>query len=324
MKPIVVLDGHTLNPGDNPWDAIERLGPTTVHDRTASADIVARCADAPIVLTNKTPLDAATIAALPALRFIGVLATGHNIVDGAAAAARGIPVCNVPEYGTDSVAQFVFALILDHCHAVARHSADVRAGGWSRAADFCYTLTPQIELRGKVLGLLGFGRIAARVAELAHAFGMSVVAWNRSGPKPASVPVEFAAMNDVVARADFLSVHVPQTADNVGFINRPLIARMKPTAMLINTARGGLVVEDDLAACLREGAIAAAAIDVLAKEPMRGSSPYIGCPNLTITPHIAWTTLEARRRLMQVTADNIAAFLAGAPRNVVNGPVARP
>lgn len=323
MIRIVVLDGYTLNPGDNPWAPVERLGELIVHDRTPPGDIVARCVDAPIVLTNKTPLDAAAIEALPALRFIGVLATGYNIVDVAAAAERGIPVCNVPEYSTDSVAQFVFALILDRCHAVARHSVDVHAGGWARVLDFCYTLAPQVELRGKVLGLLGYGRIAARVAELAHAFGMKVIAWNRSGPKPSNVPVEFAAMNDVVARADFLSVHVPQTPDNAGFLNRALIGRMKPTAMLINTARGGLVVEDDLAACLREGVIAAAAIDVLAREPMRADSPYLGCPNLTITPHIAWTTLEARRRLMQVTADNIAAFLAGAPINVVNKPVAR-
>lgn len=322
MPRIVVLDGYTLNPGDNPWTPVEGLGELIVHDRTAPDAIVARCAGAPIVLTNKTPIDAATMAALPALRYIGVLATGHNIVDSAAAAARGIPVCNVPEYSTDSVAQFVVALILNHCHAVARHSVDVHAGGWSRANDFCYTLTPQIELRGKVMGVLGFGRIAARVAELAHALGMQVIAWNRSGAKPASVPVEFAAMEAVVARADFLSVHVPQTPDNAGFINRTLIQTMKPTAMLINTARGGLVVEDDLAACLRQGVIAAAAIDVLAKEPMRGDSPYLGCPNLTITPHIAWTTLEARRRLMQVTADNIAAFVAGAPINVVNAPVA--
>lgn len=324
MNRIVVLDGHTLNPGDNPWAPVEKLGDLLVHDRTAPGDIVARSVDAPIVLTNKTPLDAAAIAALPALRFIGVLATGYNIVDVAAAAARGIPVCNVPEYSTDSVAQFVFALILDRCHAVARHSVDVHAGGWARAQDFCYTLAPQVELRGKVLGLLGYGRIAARVAELAHAFGMKVIAWNRSGPKPSNVPVEFATLEHVVARADFLSVHVPQTPDNAGFLNRALIERMKPTAMLINTARGGLVVEDDLAACLREGVIAAAAIDVLTREPMRADSRYLGCPNLTITPHIAWTTLEARRRLMQVTADNIAAFVAGAPINVVNKPAGRP
>jgi glycerate dehydrogenase len=327
---IVVLDGYTLNPGDNPWDELARLGSLTVHDRTPAEKIAERAGDADIVLTNKTPLSAATLATLPRLRFIGVLATGYNVVDVTAAAERGVVVSNVPEYGTDSVAQHVFALLLELCHQVGRHDAAVKDGEWCRSPDFSFWKSAPIELAGLVMGIVGFGRIGRRVAELARAFGMEVVVSShgkrteRAGAAssgtdvPGATGVPRVNLDRLADAADVVSLHCPLTADNAGFIDHGFLARMKPSAFLINTARGGLVDEAALAGALREGRVAGAAVDVVSVEPMRSDNPLLGAPNCIITPHIAWASLAARRRLMSATVANVHAFLEGHPQNVVN------
>jgi len=316
---IVVLDGHTLNPGDNPWDPVARLGELTVHDRTPPDQIVARAAGAEIAVTNKVPFSAETLERLPALRLIAVTATGYNVVDVAAAGRQGVVVSNVPEYATDCVAQFVFALLLELCHRVAYHNGLVRAGQWSGCEDFCFWSWPLRELAGRKMGIVGFGRIGRRVGKIANAMGMSVLAADvRTSAPPGYEPFEWMGVEDLFAAADVVSLHCPQTPLNAGMVNRALLARMKPTALLVNTARGGLVVEQDLADALNEGRLAAAAVDVVSAEPIRISNPLLSARNCIITPHIAWATLEARRRLMAATAGNIAAFIAGEPVNVVS------
>jgi glycerate dehydrogenase len=316
---LVVLDGYTLNPGDNPWDELARLGDLTVYDRTPAHQIVERSRGADILLTNKTPLAAETLAQLPQLRFIAVLATGYNVVDVAAARRRDIPVANVPEYGTDSVAQHVFALLLELCHHVGLHDAAVHAGEWATAADFCFWKSPPVELAGATMGIVGFGRIGRRVGELAHAFGMSVIAAGGSQREaPAYRRFEWREIPELFARADVVSLHCPLTADNAQFVNRELLGRMKPAAFLINTARGGLVNEGDLADALHAGKLAGAAVDVVSIEPIRVDNPLLAAPRCLITPHIAWASLAARRRLMTMTVANVKAFLAGRPINVVN------
>ncbi|MDR1190440.1 MAG: D-2-hydroxyacid dehydrogenase [Verrucomicrobiales bacterium] len=315
---ITVLDGHTLNPGDNPWDDIAKLGALTVHDRTPADEIVPRAAGSEIILTNKTPLTATTLARLPKLRFVSVLATGYNIVDTAAARERGVLVANVPEYGTDTVAQHVFALLLELCHRVGRHDQSVKRGDWSRSADFCYWLAPQIELRGKTLAVIGYGRIGRRVAELGRAFGMNIIRLRRAAGADAD-GARAVDLAELQREADVITLHCPLTADNAGFVNKAFLAGLKPTAFLINTGRGALVNERDLADALREGVIAGAAVDVLAQEPPPPGHPLVSEPRCVLTPHIAWSGLQARRALMTATRDNIAAFLTGAPRNIVNG-----
>ncbi|MEW6754164.1 MAG: D-2-hydroxyacid dehydrogenase [Candidatus Latescibacterota bacterium] len=316
---IVVLDGYTLNPGDNPWDEVAALGEFAVYDRTPPDLILERAQGAAVVLTNKTPLTGATLAALPELRLICVLATGYNVVDVAEARRRQIPVSNVPVYGTDSVAQFVFALLLEHCHHVARHDAAVRRGDWSRTPDFCFWETPLVELAGRRMGIVGFGRIGRRVGELAHAFGMEVLAHEVApGEPPRYRPFAWRALDEVFAEADVVSLHCPQTADNVGFVNRALLGRMQRHAFLINTARGSLVNEADLAWALGEGRIAGAAVDVVSHEPIAADNPLLSAPNLIITPHMAWGALAARQRLMRTVAHNVRSFLEGRPTNVVN------
>ena len=316
---IVVLDGHTLNPGDNPWDEVAKLGELSVHDRTPNARIVERARDAEIALTNKTPFSAATLALLPRLRFISVLATGYNIVDVAAARRQNVVVSNVPVYSTNSVAQLVFAMLLERCHHVALHDNAVKQGEWSRSADFCFWKTPLIELEGKQMGIVGFGRIGRRVGELAHAFGMGVLASDvRQVDPPAYRPFAWHTIPEVFSEADVVSLHCPQTDENKGMVNASLLARMKPNAFFINAARGGLVVEQDLADALNTGRIGGAAADVVAAEPIPPTSPLLTAKNCILTPHIAWATVEARRRLMKTTAENVAAFLAGRPINVVN------
>ena len=317
-KRIAVLDGYALNPGDNPWTEVAALGELTVHERTAEADILARAAGAQIVLTNKTPLSAETIAKLPMLEFIAVLATGFNIVDVAAARQRGIPVSNVPVYGTDSVAQFVFALLLELCHQAALHDRLVHRGEWPKR-EWTFWETPLVELAGKKMGIVGFGRIGRRVGELAHAFGMEVLAHDSvRGAAPHYEPFGWRGLEALFAEADVVSLHCPLTPENREMVNASLLSRMKREALLINTARGPLVQEADLAAALREGQIAGAALDVVSQEPMRQENPLLGAPNCLLTPHMAWATAAARRRLMKTTAENIAAFLAGKPINVVN------
>ena len=321
---ITVLDGRTLNPGDNPWTPFEPIGAElVVHDFTPADLILQRARGSEILLTNKTPLAAKTMAELPALRYIGVLATGYNVVDVAAAKERGVVVTNVPEYGTDAVAQHVFAMLLTLIHDPRRHDQAVRAGEWQRRGDFAFWLTPVSELAGKTLGIVGYGRIGRRVAEIGRAFGMVVLAAGAPG-RPASSrdktgeDVRRVTVEQLFAQADVISLHCPQTPQNTGFVNRALLGLMKPTALLINTARGWLVNEADLADALSAGRLAGAAVDVVTREPIDANNPLLSAPNCLITPHMAWSAIEARRRLMRIAADNVAAFLRGAPQNVVN------
>jgi glycerate dehydrogenase len=316
---IVVLDGYTLNPGDNPWDPIQKLGDLKFYDRTSQQELVERAKDAEIVLTNKTPMPAEILAQLPKLKFISVLATGFNIVDVAAARKQGIAVSNVPVYSTDSVAQFVFALLLEMCHHIGGHDAAVHEGGWTRCKDFCFWNTPLVELAGKKFGILGFGRIGRRVGELAHAFGMEVLASSRSkGADPGYSPFRWVDVPTLFKESDVVSLHAPQTDVNKYMVNKELLGQMKKTAFLINTARGLLIQENDLAEALNAGTIAGAALDVVSAEPMKADNPLLKAKNCIITPHIAWATAAARKRLMNTTAENIAAYQSGKPVNVVN------
>jgi glycerate dehydrogenase len=289
------------------------MGALKVYDRTPNEELVSRAADATAVLTNKTPLSSGTLAQLPKLRYIGVLATGYDIVDTRAAKDAGITVTNIPTYGTHSVAQFTFALLLELCHRVQRHSDDVHAGGWTASPDWSYHLTPLVELAGKTMGVIGFGRIGQQTAEIARAFGMKVLAHDPIAKDAA----ELVDLERLLAEADVITLHCPLTAENRGLINRERIASMKPTALLINTARGPLVVEEDLAEALNAGRIGGAALDVLTKEPPQ-TSPLFGAKNCLLTPHIAWATTGARQRLMSVAVENLSAFLSGKPQNVVS------
>ncbi len=318
MPKIVILDGHTLNPGDLSWADLEALGELTVYDRTAPEQTAARMADAEIVYTNKTPLTRQTIFACPNLRFIGVLATGYNVVDVAAARERGIPVANVPAYGTDAVAQFVFALLLALCHRPEHHSAAVHAGRWSESPDFCFWETPQVELAGKTMGIVGFGRIGRATAGIAAAFGMRVISHTRTVPGDCRGPIEFVTLDALYARSDVISLNCPLTEETRGMIDRAAIAKMKPGVILINTGRGPLVVERDLADALNDGHVYAAGLDVVDEEPIRADNPLLRAKNCLITPHIAWAPRESRKRLMGIAADNLRAFLGGAPVNIVN------
>ena len=316
---LIVLDGKTLNPGDNPWTPLERLGSLQVYDRTADDQIVARCADATIVLTNKVPFTEATLDQLPNLKFIAVTATGFNIVDTVAAAQRGIVVSNVPEYSTQSVAQHVFAMLLSFLHRPAEHHQAIVDGQWQVVGDFSFTLLPIQELVGKTFGIVGTGRIGRATAAVATAFGMRVVASSRQHASPSPnddfvrLPIE-----QLFSEADVVSLHCPQTDQNQQFVDAELLSRMKSTAILVNTARGGLVDEQALANALNADVIAGALLDVCSTEPIGVTNPLLKAKNCLITPHIAWATLAARQRLMQTTADNIAAFLQGQPQNVVS------
>lgn len=315
---LVCLDGYTVNPGDNPWAPVEALGSLTVYPRTPADQVLERAAEAEVLLTNKTPLTRDMIEQLPCLRFISVLATGFNVVDTKAAAEAGIVVSNVPEYSTDSVAQFVFAQLLALCRQVSHHSQAVLQGRWTRAKDFSFWDTAQVELTGLRLGIVGFGRIGQRVGALAHSFGMEVLACSRSRKSRVPYPFEWREMHDLFAEADVVSLHCPLTEDNIGFVNAERLAQMNPSAFFINTARGGLVNEADLAQALNTGQIAGAACDVVSVEPIEPGNPLLQAANILLTPHIAWATLSARRRLMAATAENIAAYQAGRPVNRVN------
>lgn len=317
---LVVLDGYTLNPGDNPWDEVAAHGELVVHDRTPDELVMERSRGAQVLLTNKTRLSADTIAGLPELKLICVLATGYNVVDLEQAAKRGIPVVNVPEYGSDSVAQHTIALVLELTNQVAQYDALVKSGDWSRSADFTLVARPLTELYGKGMGIVGLGRIGARVARIAQALGMKILACNpRRREAPGGVEVTWLELDELFGAADVVSLHCPLNAENEGMVNAARLSLMKPHALLVNTSRGGLVNERDLAQALNGGRIAGAALDVAAREPIPLDSPLLGATNCIITPHIAWATLSARQRLMGTTAGNIAAFLAGSPQNVVNG-----
>jgi len=320
---IVVLDGYTLNPGDLSWDALESLGKCTIYDRTAPGDVMDRAAGAEIVLTNKTVLDRAVIENLPEMRYIGVMATGYNVVDLNAAAERGIPVTNVPEYATKSVVQMVFALLLEMTQHVAHHSETVHDGRWAESRDFCYWDRPLVELDGLTMGIIGYGRIGREVAKVAKAFGMKVLA-NDAAPAETDEPgIEFVGRGELLRRSDVVSLHCPLTEETRGIIDADALALMKKTAFLINTGRGPLVDDDALAEALDSGAIAGAGLDVLTTEPPSPDNPLLGAKNCYITPHIAWATHAARSRLMNAVVENVRAFLAGEPRNVVN-PVRKP
>lgn len=315
---IVVLDGYTLNPGDNPWTEVEKLGEFTVYDRSAADQVIERARDAEIVLTNKTPLSRETIAKLPRLQFIGVLATGYNIVDIEAARERDIPVSNVPVYGTDAVAEYVFALVTNHFRRPVLHAELVQKGEWKKSGDFSFWRTPLAELAGKTIGIVGFGRIGRRVGELAAAFKMEVLAHDTYHGNPPDYGFAWSEVDELFSRSDVVTLHCNQTPENTEMVNKALLSRMKPSAFFVNTARGGLVNERDLADALNNEALAGAAVDVVSSEPIKEDNPLFSARNILVTPHIAWAALEARIRLMETTAENIRAFQAGKPINVVN------
>ena len=314
MTRIVILDGYTANPGDLSWDALQSLGEVVVHDRTAPAEVVARAKGADVVLTNKTVLTSEMLGCLPDLKLVCVLATGFNVVDVAAARARGVPVCNVPEYSTPNVAQAVFALILELTNRTGHHDATVHAGRWAACPDFCYWDGELVELAGRTMGIVGYGRIGRAVADVARAFGMKVLFHRRS---PDGDPA-WVGIDRLFAESDVVSLHCPLTPETNQLVDARRLSLMKPTAFLVNTARGALVNEADLAAALAAGRIAGAGLDVLSVEPPSPANPLLAAPRCVITPHIAWATHDARRRLLDTTAGNVAAFLANAPRNVVN------
>lgn len=316
---ITVLDGFTLNPGDLSWEKLAALGELTVYDRTAPGETAARIGDAEIVFTNKTPLGAELLNAAPNLRFVGVLATGCNVVDIAAARRRGIVVCNVPGYSTDSVAQLTFALLLEICHHVGAHGEAVRGGRWSASPDFCFYDYPLLELAGKTFGVAGCGSIGKRTAQIARAFGMRVLGTGPTlRPEWREAGIEPVGWEAFLAGSDVISLHCPLTESNRHMINADSIGQMRDGVILLNTARGPLIDESALAAALRSGKVAAAGLDVLSTEPPPPDNPLLTAPNCILTPHIAWATLSARKRLLAVTVSNLRAYLDGAPCNVVS------
>ena len=319
MFRIVVLDGFTLNPGDLSWEGLQQLGKCSIYDRSAPEEVMARARDVEIILTNKIALSADMIERLGRLKYIGVTATGFNIVDVEAARQRGIPVTNVPTYGTDSVAQMVFAHLLNLTQNVGHHARTVSEGRWCKSEDFCYWDTPLIELAGLTMGIIGFGRIGRKTARLARAFGMNVIAFDVAAPEKMPEGCEMAKLKEVFRHADVVTLHCPLTPHTEHIVNEQNLALMKKTAFLVNTSRGPLVDEQALAEALNSGRIAGAGLDVLAVEPPEGRNPLLNARNCYITPHIAWATRSARERLLNVAVDNVAAFLAGRPQNVVNG-----
>lgn len=319
MKNIVVLDGYALNPGDLDWGPLQALGNVTVYDRTPESEVPARAKDAEILLTNKAIVSGAAIAQLPKLQYIGVMATGYNIVDVPAAMARQISVTNVPAYGTPAVAQLTFALMLELYNHVGLHAASVRAGDWARSSDFSYWKAPLHELQGKVLGIVGLGQIGQAVARIALAFGMQVIASHKHPERDKMEGVTFVDQATCFARADVVSLHCPLNEQNRGFVNEPLINTMQPGAILINTSRGPLINEADLARALNSGRIAGAALDVLSTEPPPADHPLVTAKNCIITPHIAWASIEARGRLLHTAVANVKAWLAGRPQHLLNG-----
>lgn len=318
---IVVLDGYSLNPGDLDWSVFSDMGETAVYDRTPVDDpeeILRRIGDSEIILTNKTPITRATLERCPAVRYVGLLSTGYNVVDIEAARERGIPVCNVPGYGTASVAQLTIALLLEICHRVGHHDRAVHEGRWSESVDYCFWDGTLLEAAGKTMGIVGFGSIGQAVGRIAAALGMDVIA---SGPHPwaeGARPAPYVPLEELLRRSDVVSLHCPLFPETRGLINRETIAEMKDGAILLNTSRGPLLVEQDVADALNSGKLYAAGVDVAETEPIPADSPLLTAKNCVITPHIAWAPLEARRRLMDIAAGNLCAFLAGRPVNAVN------
>lgn len=314
---IVVLDGFTLNPGDLDWQELASFGSLQVYERTSDDQIISRARGAEAVFTNKTVLSAEVLEQLPNLKFIGVLATGYDVIDSEAARRLGITVTNVPGYGPESVAQFVFGHILNFTHNVAGHNDDVIKGGWSKRGDFCYWLTPQVELKNKVLGIVGFGEIGKVTAKIGEAFGMVITIHTRTPPQDLPANIHHLTLEELLQKSDFISLNCPLNEQTREMINEDRIGLMKPTAILINCSRGPLVDEHALAAALNKGRIAGAGLDVLSVEPARQDNPLIGAKNCVITPHIAWATKEARTRLLATAVDNLRTFLQGKPNNQV-------
>ena len=316
---IVVLDGYTLNPGDLTWKGLEELGKLKVYDRTPKDKIIERIGDAEIIFTNKTPLSKDTFDQVPQVKYVGVLATGYNVVDTDAAREKGIAVTNIPTYGTSAVAQMTFALLLEMCHHVWEHSEAVKKGAWINSPDFCFWNYPLIELAGKTMGIIGLGRIGRSVANIAQAFGMNVLAFDEYQNKEWETDtLKYANLDELLANSDVISLHCPLFESTQGIINKDSIAKMKDGVMIINTSRGLLIIEEDLADALNSGKIAGAALDVVSVEPIEADNPLLKAKNCIITPHIAWAPKESRERLMNIAVDNLRQYLKGNPVNVVN------
>ncbi|MBQ6451527.1 MAG: D-2-hydroxyacid dehydrogenase [Solobacterium sp.] len=318
---IVVLDGYTENPGDLSWDGVSVLGELTVYERTPlhdEAEIIRRIGEAEVVLTNKTPITRNVLDACPGIRMISVLATGYNVVDTAYAREKGIPVCNIPTYGTDSVAQFAIALLLEVCHHIGHHDQTVKEGKWQNCPDFCYWDYPLIELAGKTIGIIGFGRIGRRTGEIAKALGMHVLAYDSFENEAGRQIAEYVTLDELYAKSDVIALHCPLFPETEGIINRDSIAKMKDGVIILNNSRGPLIVEQDLADALNSGKVAAAGVDVVSTEPIKGDNPLLTAKNCIITPHMSWGAKEARQRIMDMTVDNIKGYLQGEPVNVVN------
>lgn len=315
---IVILDGYTENPGDLSWEGFEKLGDLKVYDRTPADKIVERIKDAEAVIINKTPLSAETFAACPSVKYVGVLATGFNVVDVDAAKKRGIVVCNIPTYGTAAVAQMTFALLLEVCHHVGAHSLAVKNGDWTENEDWCFWNYPLIELMGKSIGIIGFGRIGQAVGKIAAAFGMKVLAYDGHPNEEGKKIAEYVSLDYLLQESDIVSLHCPLLPSTQGLINKSNIAKMKDGVILINTSRGPLIVEKDLAEALQMKKVYAAACDVVSTEPILPDNPLLGCYNSILTPHIAWAPKESRQRLMDIAVADLEAFVNGNPINIVN------
>jgi glycerate dehydrogenase len=315
---IVILDGYTENPGDLSWDGFEKLGELTVYDRTPHEKIIERIGRAEVVIVNKTPIDKATLEACPNVQYIGVLATGYNVVDVHAAKEKGIVVCNIPTYGTDAVAQFAIALLLEVCHHVAHHSQAVHEGRWENNADWCFWDYPLIELAGKTMGVIGFGRIGQGTGRIAKALGMKVVAYDEHKNDSGTMIAEYVSLDELFAQSDVISLHCPLFPSTEGMINKENIAKMKDGVIIINNSRGPLIHEADLAEALNSGKVYAAGLDVVSTEPIQGNNPLLKAKNCIITPHISWAPKESRKRLMDIAVNNLAAFIEGNPINMVN------
>lgn len=318
---IVVLDGYTENPGDLSWGELEKLGQLTVYDRTAYAEsplIAQRIGDAEIIVTNKTPISQQTLEQCPNLKLIAVLATGYNVIDCAAAQKKGVSVVNVPTYGTASVSQYSIALLLEICHHIGHHDQSVHAGNWANSADWCYWDHPLIELEGKTMGIIGFGRIGQAEGRIARALGMRVLAYDLYPSDSGRAIGAYVDLDTLYRQSDVISLHCNLTPENTRMINKDSIAKMKDGVILINNARGQLIDEQDVADALNSGKLAAAGLDVVYTEPIREDNPLLKAKNCIITPHISWAPKESRQRIMDITAENIRAFLAGHPQNVVN------
>lgn len=315
---IVVLDGYTENPGDLSWKDLEALGETTIYDRTPVELVEKRIGDAEIVITNKTPIDKEIFEKCQNIKYVGVLATGYNVVDVNTAAEKGIPVCNIPTYGTTAVAQMVFALLLEICHHVGTHSEAVKMGEWSNNVDWCFWKYPLIELAGKTMGIVGFGRIGKAVGRLAKAFGMNVLAYDEYENEEGKAIADYVTLDELYTKSDVISLHCPLFPATTGMICKESIAKMKDGVILINTSRGPLINEADLAEALQSKKVYAAGCDVVSTEPIKADNPLLGCYNSILTPHIAWAPKESRQRLMDIAVDNVRNFLNGTTVNAVN------